>query len=428
MKFYPILLCIAVVGLSAFGQAPLTGMYKTQLRGPVTQQVLQQARSEARKSLETDVQNILYHELGFVLDTTNSIELQHWEVFLDMCVKRAKEDSRFSAATWIFTLGLPQNKLKEALIAHNATYDALAKSSFAAMQSAQQSGNLKTVFENAVKTIFYGKAHLGTPVADPANGQTSLVARAQEVLTKLSDAMKIDISEMMIQGKPGTHPAPAPKCKVTINQKPFPGIGLNGYLPDGTLTLSAITNEQGIIDMTSYRVPYVANGTFLYIRLNPASIIGETTWFPLADLGVANLPEQVMMFKVTKPRAVLRYSAKSASENKIAQSITSPGFLKTYLADTCHLQMVVPSEPHDLIVEVQLQFTDYTYDKTEIRELKLEGFLKIIETSVTPARTPEKVFVYKKEFDALKPIEDGLFFWEAAKELKKQTRNLLLSL
>jgi hypothetical protein len=234
----------------------------------------------------------------------------------------------------------------------------------------------------------------------------------------------------VISGKPGSLPQNKLTLQIKLDTVPFPGVAIAAFLPSGRKLIGGKTDSDGAFSFAGMRLPYVANGTFLYARPNPGAVVDTAYFFTFKEMGLrlSRDPEQTLMFKLTRPTFSLKYRAGKVNNLDIPADFADRAYLTSFIRDSCHFEPAPEGTVPDVVFDIACQVSSYTYDRTEETVLKAEALIRISEKNNSSPRTLEHTATHKKAYEWGTDIPRGLFFWETAAVLQQAIKAALRKL
>jgi hypothetical protein len=408
----------------------LSSMYTIQLNGPANSEQISQAKTNARSLLKTEIAHWLKNSHEFNFDSTAALVNFNLEILTDSCLNRCKEESSFKGKELTLFYSLSQAAADEALDAFNKAVEDTVKRTWTAMNKALENNNTVDYFENAIKTYSYSFCQLGESFTTPESTNTIISEKAQKAVQSLFNRMKIQSSDMIIQGKIGRTAEQPPIVTVVIDSIPLPGLWFSGNLQVGKSNFTAPTNEQGQLSLKELVIPLVSNGALFYLTPNIGKMLGAS--FPITprDMKIQLKDGQIQtfMFKVSRPSFTLNYKVSSDPSVKLPTEFNSDAPLKKYLRDSCFLADAQTGLPPDFMITVESIITSTATDITEENGLKMNAEITIKGLSLETPRTEIKKVELVKRFGKQTDIPYGLFLWDFNNILKQSTRTILSSL
>lgn len=420
-----LLAVFAVSGQIVSGSATIV------LAGPASREVVGEAQSKALQKLKVELIKWLNEEEEISIDTTNTLQVLCFGMFLDSCRSAAKTESTFKGKQLTLTYLLTGDIIRQKITAFNAAVDALALQKWSAVQEALERKDFNTAYTNGISALYHSMAHLGPPIATPEAGGRDLSDDIRRIVQQLFDKMEVKSSGMILSGKTGLSIQNPPTISLVVDSQPLPGLTFTGRLQNGTILFSAITDENGRIIVDKFNIPFVPNGTLLEIGPNPASALGVKSFIDPADLGIKQTRNQVQsfIFKVSRPVYVLDYKATSVSTITLPPEFANVTHVKKYLEDSCYLQeKTSASGPTDLDITVKAQVSSYTYDETEEIGIKVTAQVMVKGLLQQPAKTNTNELVFEKRYGRYLTPPYGLYFWEANSKLRETIKATIAGL
>jgi hypothetical protein len=408
----------------------LSSMYTLQLNGPANSEQISQAKAGARAMLKTEIANWLKTAHEFKFDTSAALVRFNLEILTDSCINRCKEESSYKGKELTLFYSISETAADEALDAFDKAVEDTIIRTWTAMGNALANNNTSDYFENAVKTYSYSINHFGEPVTIPGSEGINISDEAQKVVQSLFNRMKIQSSDMIIQGKIGRAAEQPPIVTVIIDSTPLPGLWFSGIPQVGKSNFTTTTNEQGQASLKDLVIPLVSNGTLFYLTPNIGKMLGASFLITPKEMKIQLKDGQVQtfMFKVTRPSYSLNYKVSSDASVKLPAEFNSDAPLKKYLKDSCFLADVQPGLPPDFMITVETMITNTATDITEEVGLKMNAEITVKGLSFETPRTETKKVELVKRFGKQTEIPYGLFLWDINSTLKQNTHILLSSL
>ena len=412
-----VILCCALITSSQI----LSGSGTVKLSGPATKEQTDNARHSARKQLQKELLIWLNENINIEIDTLNKLHALNLENFVDTCLRYSKEESSFQGKSLVISFNITANDVQKAVQAYNAASESIAIESWNKMVKAREEQDLTAMYTEGIKAMANATAHLGPPLPTPGAEGKDLVEDIRISLQDFLNRMRVSSSDMILQGKTGQPVENPPVISVMVDSVPLQGVAVSGLLQNGKEIFTAVTDQQGQVSFKGMRIPFVANGTLLYVRPDPAKILQAPSFIGTKpfNLQLKNSQEQSFIFKISRPVYSLDYKATSVSKVALPADYASSTFLKKFLKDSCFMSEVSGSIPPDLNILVQSQASSYAYDETEEIGIKISSQITIKGLSLDPPSTVQETVVFEKRYEARTDIPYGLFFWEAASKLRE---------
>lgn len=411
-------------------QQLISGAYTVTLSGPVDNETRATAREGALHNLKLDMLGWMRERYQLSCDTTNAIDRIHLDSFVRSCANRGKENSSFEGSEWTLSYRFTPQKLDSLVTRWNALYDTLALEAYRELTETVARGERRQAYVQGVQTVFYAKAHIGPPLNVPGELAKDLVEAARSELQTALGEMVVSTSGMVISGKPGSPPQNQLTLQIKLDTIPFPGVSIAAFLPSGRKLMAGRTDAQGSFSFARMRLPYVANGTFLYARPNPGAVVDTAHFFTFKEMGLrlSRNPEQTLMFKLTRPTFSLKYRARKVNNLDIPTDFADRKYLAAFIRDSCHFDPAPNGAVPDVVFDIACQVSSYTYDRTEETVLKAEAMIRVDEKNNSSPRTLEHTVTHKKSYEWGTDIPTGLFFWETAAVLQQAVKAALRKL
>ena len=230
---------------------------------------------------------------------------------------------------------------------------------------------------------------------------------------------------MILQGQAGYLVQNPPVITITLDSLPIAGLGFRGIQQNGIELFSAVSDDNGQVTFSDFKIPFVANGTLVYVKLNPGMIIDQNSFISTRHFGLKNSPEQTFIFKLSRPSFTLEYKATSVSKLTLPADFTSDVHIKKFLKDSCYMQEATGGQNPDLAIFVQSQVSSYTYDNTEEVELKASSQITVKGLKLNPPRTEQEQVTFVKRYEQKIKLPYGLFLWEANTKLRQAIKTAM---
>ncbi len=435
LKYRGIYIVLFVTGLLGRWSTPgaqsndIQGFSRMKLTGPVSRELSKEARRVAVQSMAGPLLDWINSHTDIPWDTSNAIYRYHFHNLLSKCAEKATENSEFEGYLWTYTLTVKNADRHSVVVRHNARFDSLAFSYWEQSQAALKKENISDAYRSAVAALFFSMGHIGAPPQVPDSPE-SLLRVSRSVLQDMLSRLKLSTDHMVIEGKPGFLPKKAVRISVRIDDTPLAQFPVNGLGSGGRKIFSAETEHEGSISLEKVPVPYVANGSFLYIVPSFEGIVDVRIPFNADDLGlkVTKAQKEQVIYKLIPPVYTLKYGVNEVSDIEVPSDFSRDTFLRRFFSDTCFLDPHDGSEEPDLAFDIHSQVSKYTNDQTYQLVIKVDSRI-IIQPKKHQHDQVEKAFtLLERTYDLEEDISLGLFFWEAAAELKKNIRRILMDL
>jgi hypothetical protein len=439
-----ILLSVMVVMTASYlhGFDPMiTGAAKIKLAGPITEDQMTKCKKDAKLRLKPEVLAYLEDQKGVRVDTTEYLANLLFENFLDSCISRSKETSAFKEKYWTFAYTLLPAAIDAALKGFNDRIELLAVHSWKRLENAVAQQNYEEIYYQSVEVIAYATAYLGPLLSVQGDSNKILIEEGRKTLKYFLERVHINSSGQLIEGKPGRLANSPPTLSVTIDGRPFAGLGLTGYIPGGMDVFTAVADNNGVVSLDNFLIPFVRNGTMMYVSPNLGRVINSKWRVGIKDFGITmkNDLTQLFFFKIGKPTFTLKYEAVAADPtDTIPKDIASGALVNRYLIDSCYLEPATNKAPADLNITIKSRLASTGSSDLEVGEARFEAFVSIQAPFLTPPRTEEESFEYEKKYDKILVYVDsrknvyrtssvpiGSFMWEANVKLRGAIRKIL---
>lgn len=400
----------------------ISGSATLKLDGPATQEQTQEAQKISRNTMKCELIRWLSGSMGYDFDTTSILKNQLFESFIDSCMLHAQKESSFKGKNLTLNYHLTFDQAEQILGTYNSTMESKAFEAWNNFSNAFEQKIYSDIYNEGIKTLSYASAYLGKSLTIPDSDGKNLVDSCRNILQDFFDRMKISSSNMILQGKAGQILQDAPKITVQIDSTALKGIEFCGILPNGKIYFSAVSDHNGEVSLDNIKIPFVANGTLLYVSLNPGSIVINNSEFVKAqDFGIIlrSSQDQTFIFKVTRSIYTLDYNAFSVSNINIPSEYSSDSYIRKFLKDSCYMQKSSGNVPPDLVITIKSQVSKYDYDETEKTGIKFSNQFIIKGLSTNPPKTVKEQTVFEKLYEQNITIPFGLLFWEANAHLRE---------
>jgi hypothetical protein len=437
-------MCVLVITLvtnqHAFDQT-ITGTAKVKLTGPITQEQMDQCKEDAKYRLKPQVLRWLDEQKSLKIDTTDLLTNLLLNSFLDSCITRAKENSAFKEKYWTFSYTLAPDAINAALSGFNDRIELLAIHSWKRLENAIEQKNYEEIYYQSVSVIAYATAYMGPLLTVPGDSNKILIEEAKGVLTNFLGKLYISSTGQIIEGKPGYPPLNPPTMGVTIDGHPFAGIGLTGYIPGGADVFTGVADNTGVISFQNLIIPFVKNGSMMYVAPNLGRVINSKWRIGMKDFGIkiGNELNETFFFKINKPTFTLTFEATDPDPtDTLPKEFMSGAAMKKYLVDSCWLQPAAGAAPADLNISIKCQISSANSEAFEAGLARLDGSVLIQAPQLTPPRTESETIDFEKKYEKLSfnlddkkgynkepKVPMGSFVWESNVKLRGLVRKIM---
>ncbi|MBN1128349.1 MAG: hypothetical protein JXA71_05150 [Chitinispirillaceae bacterium] len=434
---------MTAINLHAYDQV-IKGAAKVKLSGPITEEQMAACKQDARLRLKPEVVIWLEDQKGAEVDTNEVLVNLLFDTFLDSCIVRAKEASAFKDKYWTFTYSLLPEAIEAALKAYNDRIELLAVHSWERLQNAVAEQNHEEMYYQSVEVIAYSMAYMGRPLTVQGDESRLLIDEARKTLKSFLERVRITSTGQLIEGKAGRLALTPPSLSVTIDGRPFAGLGLTGYIPGGIDVFNGVADNSGKVSLDNFMIPFVRNGTLMYLSPNLGRVINNKWRVGIKHFGITtrNDLSQPFFFKIKKSTYSLKFEAIATDPtDTIPRDIASGALMKKFLTDSCYLEPVSHYSNPDLDVIIKCSVSTAGSSETESGEARFTALVTIRAPFLTPPRTESESIVYEKRYDKIlvyynskKKIERissvpiGSFLWEANVKLREGVRKILVRL
>lgn len=405
----------------------LSGNASLQLTGPASAEQSNICRNNARKELKKNVLSWLSENHGIIIDSLNPLDNFAVEKYIDSCFTFIKEETAFRGKILSISLLLDYESAEKALQNHNNAFDARAAESWKKFNTAKEANDFQQMYYEGIRTIAAANAHFGPPLILPETNSEPLIKVARIAVQQYFDRMRVFSSEMVLEGRPGHQVDQAPTVTAMIDSTPLSGIWFTCKYQTGKELFTKITDEKGIIKLTEFIIPFVPNGTLIYLNIDPGKIIGsphqiQSKYF---GLNLKNSQEQTFIIKVNRSLYSLDYRAISVGNIKLPPDFSANTHIVKFLHDSCYLQEVAKDAQPDLKIVIQAQVSDYNYDETEEVGIKTSINVSVDGLTMNPPLKKEFTLVFEKKYEQHVSIPYGLYFWDASGKIRETIKSTL---
>lgn len=406
----------------------ISGTATMQLRGPATRDLSHKTNMIAKDKLKRELLLWLSEETKITIDTTNALQNYTFRVYLDSCVSIAKKESSVKGKTLTQAFILTADNAQQMLTTYNRVNDRMAVSAWQRLLDAQVSGDSQAIYREGVAALFFARTHIGPPVATPDSGGRDLADDAALIVQNFFDKMTISSTGMILSGKTGQLVQDPPAVTVRVDSLPLAQVTLTGVLQSGAELFSVTTDEAGTAKLNQFKIPFVPNGTLLYVTPNLGAVVASGSLISPKLLGINlnNSQTQSFIFKIARPTYSLNFTATSVSTITLPPDFANPTHVKKFLQDSCFLQEGTTTV--DLAIAVKTQVSSYTYDETEEIGIKVVSQITVEGLSLKPPKTTAREMTFEKRYERFTNIPYGLFFWEANGQLRAAIKQAIAGL
>jgi hypothetical protein len=443
MNFFQSIAATGVVLMAVSNPyASITGTAKVKLTGPITQEQMDQCKSDAQLRLKPQLLRWLEEQKEISVDTTDVLTNLLFNAFLDSCATRAKETSAFKEKYWTFTYTLMPEEVDAALNAFDDRIELLAIHAWKRLENAIAQKNFEEIYYQSVSVIAYAAAYMGPLLTVPSDSNKLLLEEGRSLLKGFLEKLYLTSSGQIIEGKPGYPPRNPPTMAVTIDGQPFAGLGLTGFIPGGADVFTGVADNTGMISFENLIVPFVKNGSMMYIQPNLGRVINSKWRVGMKDFGIKirNDLSQTYFFKIDKPTFALTFDATATDPtDTLPKEFMNGNSMRKYLTDSCWLMPVsAGSGQPDLIVVIKCQISSASSETIEAGLARLEGSVLVQAPQLTPPRAESETIDFEKKYEKLtfdltdKKSRDrgprvplGSFVWECNIKIRSIIRGML---
>jgi hypothetical protein len=428
MKITPKLAAGLLLLASMLSAQSLTGSFTISLKGPATGDQVNIVKAGARTMLKNEVIKWLRTSHEFKFDSTNKLTDLALEILTDSCINHGKEESSFKGRELSIFYTVTEMAADDALNAYDKASEEFVRQNYTDMQNAQKNNNAVEYFKSALKSYCYSYGHFGEPISIGDSTGLTVVEESQKIVQNLFNRLKIQSSNMILQGRIGRVVEQPPIVTAVLDSTPISQLWFCGYLQSGKNIYSGVTDAQGQLTLNDMMIPLVSNGTLYNLTPDIGKTIGAPFSITLADLKiqVKDGHTQSFMFNVIQPTYTLDYKITSGSDLTLPPEFLSNAVLKKYLKDSCFVVDAKPDVPPDFMITVDLRVANAAVDITDEMGLKVTGSITIKGLSLETPRTEVKNIEYIKRYAKRTEIPYGLSLWDM-NMLIKQNMRLILS-
>lgn len=405
----------------------LSGSANLQLNGPASAEQSNICRNNARKELKQNLIAWLSENHGITIDSLNPLDNFAIEKYIDSCFAFIKEETAFRGKILSVTLLLSSDSADKALQNHNNAFDARAAESWKKFNAAKAANDFQQMYYEGIRTIAAANAHFGPPLIIPESNGEPLFKIARTAVQQYFDRMRVSSSQMVLEGRPGHVVNQAPSITVMIDSTPLSGVWFTCKYQSGKEIFTKITNETGNINLNEFVIPFVPNGTLVYLSIDPGKIIGSPTLIDAKRFGIdlKNSQEQTFIIKVNRSMYTLDYKASSVGNIKLPPDFAANTAVVKFLKDSCYMQEAGRDSPSDIKITIQTQVSDYEYDETEDTGIKTSINVVVEGLTMNPPVKKEHTLVFEKKYEQKTSIPYGLYFWEANTKIREAIKTTL---
>lgn len=414
-----------------FGGSPLarsiSGTHVTVLTSPISKEIQNNAKRAATDSLLKDLALFINEQEGTRWDTSNTLVKAHLSIILDKCLQKAESSSKLVVRDWFFSLSVSEENLKNVITQYSLECDSTAVNAYKEALLSFSNQDYVTYYTNLLTTIVNEMGHVGTalPLPDDSTGKF-LVTRAKEKLSEMLRHVSMSVTNLILHGKPGLTPDNKVLVSVKYDSVALDDLCLKATLATGRTMLLSKTDNAGQISMADLGIPFVVNGSFLLISLDPSSDILFSSSWNLKDLGLlAPIPEQMLMFKIDPPMCTIHYTVNSVNDLAVPADFLTSAYLEKYLKDSCNLRIAGPTDMYDLVFDITVQLSRYEFEPKSETRCKTEGSIMIQSIRNSKKALVKQGTIFEKAYETGVDIPYGAFFWESSAKLRSMLRLML---
>ncbi|NLD92454.1 MAG: hypothetical protein GX639_07265 [Fibrobacter sp.] len=427
MKIAPKITAVFLLLAAMLSAQSLTGSFTITLKGPATGDQINIVKAGARTMLKNEIISWLKTSHEFKFDTTNVLTNLAIEILTDSCINHGKEESSFKGRELSIFYTVTEAAADDALNSFDRASEEFVRRNIITMQNAEKDSNNAAYFKSALIAYCYSYGHFGEPIIlDEATGVT-VVEETQKIVHNLFNRLKIQSSDMILQGRIGRAVDQPPIVTAVLDSTPINDLWFCGYLQSGKYIYAGVTDDQGQLTLKDMMIPLVSNGTLYSLTPDIGKTIGAPVSITLTDLKiqVKDGHTQTFMFKVIQPTYSLDYKISSGSDLSLPPEFLSDAVLKKYLKDSCFVVDTKPNVPPDFMITADLTVANAAVDITDEMGLKVTGTITIKGLSLETPRTEIKNVEYIKRYAKRTEIPYGLALWDMNMLMKQNMKSIL---
>jgi hypothetical protein len=405
----------------------LSGSATLKLNGPASAEQSNICKNNARKELKQNLIAWLSENHGITIDSLNPLDNFAIEKYIDSCFAFIKEETAFQGKILSVTLLLDFESAEKALQNHNNAFDTRAAESWKKFNAAKEANDFQQMYYEGIRTLAAANAHFGPPLILPESNGEPLSKVARTAVQQYFDRMRVTSTQMVLEGRPGHIVNQAPLITIMIDSTPISGVWFTCKYQTGKEIFTKITDETGGIKLNEFVIPFVTNGTLVYLSIDPGKIIGSPTLIDSKHFGInlKNSQEQTFIIKINRSLYTLDYKATSVGNIKLPPDFAANTAVVKFLRDSCYMQEAGRESPSDLKITIQTQVSDYEYDETEDTGIKTSINVAIEGLTMNPPVKKEHTLIFEKKYEQKTAIPYGLYFWEANTKIREAIKTTL---
>jgi hypothetical protein len=416
---------IAIMTTGGFSRS-ITGSTVIHLSSSLTKDVQARALAAASLNFTTDCVEWMKEDAGVTIDTQNSIWRYHLTTFAQNCLKTAKIESSFAGREWKITLTLPSEQAQAALKEYNTRCQRLAFTTWASIKTMLDTKTMSgELFRLGIQAIFFSMGRMEKELDVPGIEEPGsfLVDDARKIMQEIIGKIVIRPVDYIIKGKVGTimdKPLVLETFRDTVR---IPKFDIVISLAQGRKLIYGKTDENGVLTIPQFKIPFVAKGALLYVSPDFGAAVNNVCSFSALEMGI-KYPEQTLLFNVEPATFSLRYTASAASAVTIPKDFSQPDFMFRFLRDSCYFKPAQSASAADYLFDVTTQVSSYSNDSTELTTFKVENAASIQDASKNKL-ADKTALVLERSYETNSDYPLGLFFWEAAKKSCHMVKDLM---
>jgi hypothetical protein len=436
---------IIVTGFSsrfAFDDA-ISGKAKIKLSGTPTQEQIAKCTSDARARFRVQLLIWLEQEQNIKIDTNDRLTTLLFWNFVDSCINRAKATQEFRGSYWTCAYSIPPESVNAALAEYNDRVELLATHSWERLTNAITQKNYDEIYYQSVEVIAHASEYIGRALTVPGKNEIILIDTARSELKSFLERLSMTSSDQLISGKPGMPALNPPSMTVTIDGRPFSGLGMTGYIPGGRDVWNGAADHNGEISFENFIIPFAKNGTLMYVSPNLGQVLDNQWHVGVKDFGIDIEKDlnQGFFLKIDRPTFLLTFEISDPDPaDTLPKEFLSGGLMKRFLADSCWLNPSVDSMNADLAISIRCQIVSANSEDLDAGEARLEGSVAVQAPRLLPPRTETETIYFEKKYDQTPyetsdrrrsdqvyrmPVPLGDFVWDANVKLRKAIQKIM---
>ena len=423
----PVLLFAAVLPSLSTAAPGVAGTYTVQLTKPVDEATITYVSTGALAHLRRDLFSWLEQMHGVDWDTTRVVDSLNLDRVIEICRRESHKKSWFDGSQWSMSYTIDHDALTRIVNEYNTRTDTLTLRAYRRFQQSRSEGTFRSIYLDGIATLRYSTGRIGPPLNAPEKLGVDISHDVARTLDTLFAQATLTSENMVLEGRPGGAPLRPVTISLSYRDSAVEGVLIGGHLADGRVVVLRETDSRGAIPLDTMRLPFVAGGTFLTLRLMPGAQIEPGRQYGLEDFNITfrHPPGHMLMFNLSRPTYTLSYQASAVSDISIPTDFAAGRFIQSFLRDSCHLQPGSTSSAADLAFTVRSQISQYHYDEREETVVTVEMLVGVEDRSVIPPLALERTHRFQLPYKLGVDVPLGLFFWETTRELQRFIRSVL---